>query len=115
MKCWFKHCLLPAILILAIGCATTQSHLMLAARDGKTDTVKALIEAGADVNAKDRQGKTALVVASEKGHLDSVKILLDNGADVNAKTKDGCTALMFAENIGHREVVRILKEAGAKE
>jgi ankyrin repeat protein len=39
------------------------------------------------VNAKTKDGKTALMMASEEGHLETVKWLIANNADVNAKIK----------------------------
>ena len=43
-------------------------------------TVKALLEAGAEVDARDKEGKTALMRATEKGHADIVQLLKQAGA-----------------------------------
>ena len=53
-----------------------------AVRTGDSASVTALLDKGADVNAKFRYGMTALFKASERGHLEVVKILLAHGADV---------------------------------
>ena len=45
-----------------------------------------LIEKGADVNAQDKKGGTALIKASEHGHTDLTELLINAGADVNAQT-----------------------------
>jgi len=52
------------------------------------------------VNAKDKDGWTALIGAAAKGHTDTVKALIDAGADVNAKDKYGETAPMNAATGG---------------
>jgi Zn-dependent protease with chaperone function len=80
-------------------------------RRGDTEAVKKLIDDGADVNAKDEDGKTPLMLAAEMGHRDIVKILLTEGAEVNAKDKDGFTALTLSIQKGHDEVAKILKQA----
>ena len=79
------------------------------------DMVKALLAQGADINARENDGGTALIVATWLGHTDTVQVLLAQGADVDAKDNRGGTALMAAKREGHKEIVRILKEAGAKE
>jgi ankyrin repeat protein len=91
------------------------ANLIDTAKKGDTAKVNALLNKGADVNAKDKDGKTALMAASEKGHTEIVKTLIDNGANVNAKSKIGSTALMLASLGGHTEIVQLLKKAGAKE
>ncbi|MEI0518875.1 ankyrin repeat domain-containing protein [Brachyspira murdochii] len=89
-------------------------ELLEASKNNDLETLKALIENGADVNVKDDYNKTALMYASEKGHLEIVKYLLDKGADINAKDNYGKTALMYASEKGHSEVAKFLKSKGAK-
>ena len=60
------------------------------------DTVRILLEKGANVDAKTNNGRTALIEVSARGRTDIVKMLIDKGADVNAKDNDGGTALTFA-------------------
>ena len=88
--------------------------MMDAAVFGKTDTVKAFVDAGADVNAETKDGKTVLVWAVERGQTENVKALIEAGADANAATEDGKTALMIAEGEGNTEIADILKQAGAR-
>jgi len=68
---------------------------------------------GADVNAKDAFGRTALDAASQRGDLDVVQALLAKGADVNAKDNNGLTALMLASPSGRVDVVQALLAKGA--
>lgn len=49
---------------------------MLAASHGRLDTVKLLLEAGAEINLQDEDGSTALMCASEHGHAEIVRYLL---------------------------------------
>ncbi len=74
-------------------------------------TTQMLIDAGADVNTRDKNGETALMWASAKGDSERVKLLINAGADVNA-IDNVCahTALMTASTA---EIVRLLIEAGA--
>ena len=74
------------------------------------DKVRALIAAGANVNAKSNRGKTALMNAAEKDGADSVRALIAAGADVNAKNDEGKTALIFAQN--RPDIIRALKTPG---
>jgi hypothetical protein len=75
-------------------------ELLEASEKGDTERVRRLCESLADVNAKDKDGETALIIAIKKGHTEIMKMLLENRADVNAKTKDGKTALHMASENG---------------
>ena len=86
---------------------------MTAARTGKLGPVKALLARGADVNAKDRKGQTALMWAAAEGHADVVSTLLAAGADFRTPLPSGFTPLLFAAREGRIDVVRVLLKAGA--
>ncbi|MGC9057946.1 MAG: ankyrin repeat domain-containing protein, partial [Candidatus Micrarchaeia archaeon] len=103
--------LLSASIMLTTNCATNKA-LMYAARDGRTEIVKSLLEKDIDVNAKDKWGWTALMYAARDGRTEIVKLLLEKGADVNAKDILGLTALRYAAENGHKDVVELLKKAG---
>jgi len=91
------------------------SELILAARDGETETVQKQQEAGAAVNARDEDGWTALMSAAWGGRVEIVQILLQAGVDVNDENNDGKSALMLAKEKGHTPIVNLLRKAGAKE
>jgi ankyrin repeat protein len=85
------------------------------------ETVKTLIDEGADVNILTGTGYTPLMTSSEKtkdtSSLETVKLLLDSGADVNLKSSDGNIALMFAvrtsRNTSSLETVKFLIDKGS--
>jgi ankyrin repeat protein len=59
-----------------------------------------LIKKGANVNALQQGGFTALHAAAQNGNLDLCKLLIEAGADMNARTTEGQTALDFAVKSG---------------
>ncbi len=77
------------------------------------EEIKELLKKGADVNASDKYGDTALMVAATLGKLDVVKCLVELGADLEAKDGAGRTALMMVANWGKLDVVKCLAECGA--
>ncbi|HWS56431.1 MAG TPA: ankyrin repeat domain-containing protein [Pyrinomonadaceae bacterium] len=113
--------LLPALLLALAPAARAQDakqqlneQLYEAVRRGDAAGVKALLDKGADVNAKFRYGATALFKAAERGNAEVVKVLLERGADVNVKdTFYGATAMTWALDNGHVEVVRALLSKGS--
>ncbi len=104
--------------------------LMRAALDGDSETVKALIHQGADLNQRDDNGRTALMFAVINMHYETMKVLLeygalmaaamvgdltmvqallDKGADVHARLRETTeSAVTFAESHGHAEIARLL-------
>jgi ankyrin repeat protein len=66
---------------------------------------------GADINALDIDGKTALMRAASKGHTETVNLLLDHEAlTLMPKTNMAHTALIEAAINGHTEIVNLLLE-----
>lgn len=93
--------------------ADINSALLAATENGDITTVQAMLDNGADVNARDEDGATALILAACTGRDEVLEILLDNGADVNAQEKDGNTALMMAAFFGDVSTLQLLLDTGA--
>ena len=93
--------------------APLDRQLIEAAGCGDLGLVKTLLEKGANVNAKDDQGMTALIAASRQGRVEVAQLLVDRDADVNAIDSAGETALVYAASKGLFEVVKLLVENGA--
>ena len=69
---------------------------LAAARNGDTDRVRALLKAGAGIEARDKDGRTALMLAAQYGRADTVRLLLAQGAHADARDKRGWNAYMLA-------------------
>jgi ankyrin repeat protein len=91
--------------------------LMRAAKSGVHEAMKLLINKGADVNAKDNNGKTVTMYAVVDA--EAMRILIENGANLNASDNKGKTVLTYAKEMAKEMVndrlIKLLKEAGAKE
>jgi hypothetical protein len=91
--------------------ASTETALMLAAKNGHTTTVIALLAApGIQVNQSAQCGSTALIFAALLGHANTISaLLLDPRVLVNlARPQDGNTALMVAVKYGRTKAVEAL-------
>ena len=69
---------------------------LYACLSGNTDTVEALLNAGADINSVCKLGRNGLMYASFEGKYKMVTFLNKKGIDVNAQDNEGISALMFA-------------------
>ena len=89
--------------------------LMLAAIEGHTEAIKALMSSKkVNLNEKNKNGNTPLMLAAIEGHTEAIKILMNSKkVNLNEKNKDEYTALMIASRLGHTEVVKALLEKGA--
>lgn len=83
------------------------------ARTGKTQDLKAMIEAGMSVNLTDHKGNTLLMLSSYNGNFETTKMLIDFDADVDKKNDKGQTPLAGVCFKGYFDIVKILVEAGA--
>lgn len=84
----------------------------------RLEAVKFCLHHGANVNAKDAKGYTALHGAAFRGDNEMVKFLIANGADVHATTKDGDTVAdlangLFEHAIPHEDTVALLESLGS--
>ena len=76
--------------------------------------MRALLKQGANVNAADGDGTTALHWASYRDDLESADLLIRAGANVNAANDLGATPLWAASLNGSAAMVRRLLQAGAE-
>ena len=97
--------------ILATGSLTTPLHW--AADKGAEDSLRLLIEKGADVNAKAKNGYTPLHFAAKAADPSLSKYLIDAGASINALDSKGNTPLHIASFFGNGKVVAFLLQVGA--
>lgn len=80
------------------------------------NTIKLIVENGADVNKKDSKGRTAIHAAAilpEKFSIEPLKYLIEKGANVNAQDNKGNTALFSASGGLNKKAVQLLIDAGA--
>ncbi|KAI9651903.1 MAG: hypothetical protein M1829_002114 [Trizodia sp. TS-e1964] len=85
-----------------------------AASDGCKTTTQMLLGNGADIEAKDDEGKTAMMCAAMRGHKAVMLLLLEKGADIDARDDTGKQALILAAVEGQESVMELLLKAGAK-
>ncbi len=88
--------------------------LMHICEQGIISKVQEILAKGVDINATDKNGKTALILTLEKGHIDIAKVLLEQeGINTNAVMQDNWTALHAAVKIANVEMVQYFIERGA--
>ena len=68
--------------------------------------MRALVEKGIDIDAKDEDGYTALHCAAESGQAEVTELLVKKGADVEARTNKGVTPLQIAEPLHYVGITR---------
>lgn len=83
--------------------------LRAAAANNREPAVKALLDGGCDVNAKDKDGYTPLMMAAAKGHDDVVRLLLLRKANVDLVTWNEKTAAMIATENRHKDTARLIE------
>ncbi|WP_332328280.1 ankyrin repeat domain-containing protein [Endozoicomonas sp. GU-1] len=93
--------------------ADTKALLHYAAAHGQQKAIGTLINRGANVNFRIKDGRTSLHCAAQAGKEEAIDVLIARGADVNARTKDGRTPLHCAAAQGQRKAIDALITRGA--
>ena len=125
-----KHLLLATIAaVLVVGCGESQPperptakppdiSIREAVKTGNIEAVKQHLDAGADVNAKGKYGRTPLHYAATRGLKKIIELLIARGADVNTKIEvgdyKGQTPLDGAIQWNHTETATLLRKHGGK-
>jgi ankyrin repeat protein len=89
------------------------AQLFSAARLGCVGEAGALLDRGAAVDARDREGMTALAKSAQAGKIKVMRLLLDRRANVEAQSVNGSTPLYYAAEADRAEAVRLLLDRGA--
>ena len=120
MRLPFVTALFALLTCLAAHAETTamETQLLDAAQRGDTPAIGRLLDLGAPLDARDTQGRTALLVATHGNRVEAAKVLIEAGVDVNHLNRLHWTALLEAVILGdggprHVEIVRRLLAAGA--
>ena len=114
--CGGRRSLIPlglALVLVGAGISDPPPPLIEAAKGGDWESVRMLLEQGADVSAAAPDGATALHWASYWDDVETAELLIREGADVNAANDLGATPLWIASLNGSAEMVQGLLEAGA--
>ncbi len=100
--------------LIGAGTAAPDSPVADAAQRGDVETVRLLLRSGADVNAAQGDGMTALHWAAQGGNAALTEVLIYAGANVNAGTRIGTyTPLHIASRLASFDVAKLLIDAGA--
>lgn len=86
-----------------------RTDLMEAVNQGRREKVVLLLAQGADVNARDSYGNTALILAARSGRSDIVRLLIDNGADVHQKDNVGNTPLIDSARYASESAIDVME------
>lgn len=103
------------LILLAPAAQETSAKLHAAAQTGDATELRELLAAGADVNATDRGGRTALMIAVGRDDVSTVELLIAAGADVSLLDAQGVSALTIAKAESSPGVISMLRAAGAEE
>ena len=87
-----------------------RTALILAVWDGRRDTVTLLLERGADIHARDKDGMTPLIWAAQQGQKETVALLLEKGANPYERDKSSRTALKAAQERRHAETAALIEQ-----
>jgi ankyrin repeat protein len=106
-----RYVLALSLLALA-GCGRADGDLVAAAAGGDLATVQRLLRDGAEANARDARGRTAVTAAAMGEHVAVVRALVDAGADVDLQDDDRNNPLLLCGENGNVDLLREVLRGG---
>ncbi|GAA0133945.1 ankyrin repeat domain-containing protein [Paenibacillus sp. YSY-4.3] len=88
-------------------------QLIVSAEKGDTVHVLKLLQDGADINARDESGRTAVMAATYSNKADMVKVLIQHCADINIRDNSLNNVFLYAGASGYLEIVKLAIDADA--
>ena len=89
------------------------NELHSAAAGNDVAAITSLLAAGAEIDARNADGETALLVATHANNIDAARALIEAGADVNAKDRINDSPYLLAGARGHLEILGMTLSHGA--
>jgi ankyrin repeat protein len=105
--------LLTVVPLVATGKVMSGTPLHAAAENNDVAAIEKLLADGAEIDARDGTGATALLVAVHGNRIDAARALIDAGANVNAKDKIEDSPYLYAGARGHLEILKMILAHGA--
>lgn len=93
--------------------AADNGQFLNAVQSGNYKTVSSLLKEGADVNARNKYGESALVLALKGNYDKTAALMIKRGADINIKDSNGNTLLMLAAQNGLKKSAKLMIKKGA--
>ena len=106
--------LAATLLLVTLGTARADdAQFFAAAKFNVAATIRTLLDAGQDIEARDGAGATALLIATHANAIDVAMALVAAGADVNAKDNIQDTPYLYGGAEGRTEILKLLLANGA--
>ncbi|WP_340012950.1 ankyrin repeat domain-containing protein [Paenibacillus sp. FSL K6-1318] len=93
---------------------SADEQLFKAVEDSDTERIEQMIQAGANINAQDQNGRTAAMIATYNNDLTSAKVLIEAGADVNIQDNMKNNPFLYAGAEGDLDILKLTIKAGAE-
>ncbi|WKT78528.1 ankyrin repeat domain-containing protein [Lysinibacillus fusiformis] len=87
------------------------SEFLAAAEAGDRDTLQRFLQQGVDINARNKQKRTAILLAAMNDQLETVKFLIQEGADINLQDQICLNPFLYGCINGKLELVKIMLQA----
>ena len=109
----FFLCALLLVPLTRLPAQAQDLALIAAAERGDSAAVQKLLRQGANIDARDARGRTALLAATHADRVEAASLLVAAGADVNAKDAIGDSPFLYAGAEGRNEILKMTLAAGA--